>query len=268
MLKEKYGDRVHFILLYVRDAHPGQGQFKGIRQPSTYDERVELAERAQEDLDITSLLLVDEMDNRVGREYGRLPNSAFIIGQDGRVFHKQPWMHSKWIEPPLQALLHLGGRGGDNPPEFSTGGVSARRGRFQETSPITGYKDSPVGIPTGSETEIVWLTKLDRARELARTAGVPLLVEFYFDSCAFCAAMAEGPLRDRGVVDLSRKYVNVKLDRDKKKYADLVEDLELIGSPAFAIYSPKGKVILRHEGYAEADLMRNLLREGLQLSKP
>lgn len=266
MLKEKYGDRVHFVLVYVRDAHPGQGKFRGISQPSTYDERVELAKRAQEDLGITTLLLVDEMDNRVRAEYGRLPNSAFIIGQDGRVFHKQPWMHSKWIEPPLQALLKLGGRGGDNPPRFSAGGASARRGMFRGTRPIAEYKDSPVEIPAGSETEIVWLTKLDRAREMARRGGVPLLVEFYFDSCAYCEAMANGPLRDRGVVGLSRKYVNVRLDRDKKEYAELVEKLELIGSPAFAIYSPKGKVVLRHEGYAEADFMRNLLREGLQLS--
>ena len=267
-LRQRYDEQVHFVLLYVREPHPGQGQFTEITQPTTYEERLQLACRTQEELGITSRMLIDEIDNRYRAAFGGLPNSAYIIGQDGRVFHKQPWMSAKSLEQPLEALLSQGGRGGEKPPQFATGATMPRGSRpLGEAKPLDSYKDAPVTIPAGSETEITWATNLDKAKTLAREAGVPVLVEFYFDSCAFCAAMAKGPLRDSKVVELSRKFVCVKLDLETDAAAKLAERLELIGSPAFAVYNADGEVVLKHTSYAEADVVAEFLRDGLERSQ-
>ena len=105
------------------------------------------------------------------------------------------------------------------------------------------------------------------AKRIARESGVPVLAEFYFDNCGFCVAMAKGPLRNAEVIGLSRKFVPVKLNLDNESVTKLAEDLELIGSPAFVVFNPDGKVLIKHAGYAEADYMKNLLSEGLVMSQ-
>ncbi|MCI0366447.1 MAG: hypothetical protein L0219_21500, partial [Phycisphaerales bacterium] len=65
---------------------------------------------------------------------------------------------------------------------------------------------------------------------------------------------------------LSRKFVNVKLDLETEAGAKLADELELVGSPAFAIYHPNGEVALRQTGYAEAEVMSYLLRSGLEIA--
>lgn len=215
----------------------------------------------------TTLFLVDGIDNAVRQAYGRLPNSAYIIGQDGRVFHKQPWMDGPSLRAPLEALLAADGKGGESPPKFEGGGMRpGRRGGRRGPRPTASYKDAPVDIPADAKDEIVWLGDLEKGRTLAREAGVPLLVEFYYDSCSFCAAMAEGPLRDRRVVALSRKFVCVKLSLDTPAVAELADELKLIGTPAFAFYSVDGEVTQKHTSYAEADFVADLFREGLERS--
>jgi hypothetical protein len=128
-LKREFDDRIHFVLLYTREAHPGQGRWKDISQPTTYEKRVQLAERTRQDLSVTTLMLIDEMDNQVKRQYGGRPNSAYLIGQDGKVFYKQPWMDPNALRAPLEALLAAGGSGGEQPPRFPIGRRAPRRAR-------------------------------------------------------------------------------------------------------------------------------------------
>ncbi len=56
-----------------------------------------------------------------------MPNCGYLIGQDGRVFHKLSWMHPELMREPLEALLAMGGRGGATPPEFPVGGSHPAR---------------------------------------------------------------------------------------------------------------------------------------------
>ncbi len=264
-LKNRYREQAHFVTLYSREAHAGQGQFRGIAQPETYEQRLALAERTQKALNLSSLLLIDELDNRVKTAYGALANSAYVIGQDRLVFHKQQWTDAKLIEPPLKALLAMGGRGGEKPPAFPTGELRPTSpGIFDPDKPLASYKDAPISVPAGKATEIVWQTDLAAAKKLARETETPLLIEFYFDSCGYCQAMARGPLRAPEIVQLSRKFINVKLDLETEAAAKLAEELELIGTPAFAIFSPKGDLLQRHTGYAETDVMNFLLRGSLE----
>ena len=95
----KYEDRVHFVVLYQREAHPNQMQFQEIDQPETMDERKDLASRCREELGLSWTIVVDGMDNAVRDTYGGLPNSTYIIDTDGEIVHKEAWANpDSWPE--------------------------------------------------------------------------------------------------------------------------------------------------------------------------
>lgn len=106
------------MTLYVREAHPGRGRRKDVQQPVTYAERLKLARQTSQELSATTLFLVDGMDNAVADSYGGLPNSAYVIGQDGCVSHKQSWMDSQTLRPALEALFERDGVAGTSVPKF------------------------------------------------------------------------------------------------------------------------------------------------------
>ncbi|MFC1500721.1 deiodinase-like protein [Candidatus Zixiibacteriota bacterium] len=103
--RAKYEDRVTFIILYQREAHPGQMQFASITQPETYDERLNLAQKACEELSVATTIVIDGMDNAVRIAYGGLPNSAYIIDGEGRIVHKEGWAAPDGWDEHLDKLL-------------------------------------------------------------------------------------------------------------------------------------------------------------------
>jgi hypothetical protein len=80
----------------VREAHPTDGwrmesnDRAGIAfaQPRTREERVGVAARCCQALEMTIPLLVDEIDDRVGHAYSGMPDRLYIVGRDGRVVYK------------------------------------------------------------------------------------------------------------------------------------------------------------------------------------
>ena len=104
-LKAEFGDRIHFIVLYQREAHAGQIQFRDIAQPSTYEQRQELARRACTDLGLSTTIVIDEMDDAVRGRYGSAPNSAFIIDMSGRIVYRNDWSIPEDWRPVLERLL-------------------------------------------------------------------------------------------------------------------------------------------------------------------
>ena len=121
-LVKEFGDQVHLLVLYGKEAHPGSGRFEEIQQPKQNDERIELAQKAAQELAIDVPVLTDDVNNLVTTAYGGLPNCGLIIGQDGRVFHKLAWIHPTLLREPLTALLKMGGSGGPKPAVFPVGG--------------------------------------------------------------------------------------------------------------------------------------------------
>jgi hypothetical protein len=95
-LKRRYGDRVEFLAIYVREAHPTDGWRMSsndeagisIKQPSRDSERVSVAKRCCDALKISMPLLVDEMDDRVGHAYSGMPDRLYLIDRQGRVAYK------------------------------------------------------------------------------------------------------------------------------------------------------------------------------------
>lgn len=74
-LHEEFGDRVGFLLLYVREAHPGEN----VPQPKTYLEKAEHARLMRESYDLPWPVVVDDIDGSLHRRLGAQPNSVHLI---------------------------------------------------------------------------------------------------------------------------------------------------------------------------------------------
>ncbi len=95
-MHKKYGDRVQFLAVYVREAHAEDGAASfgnakmGIRvlQPRTDEERSKVAKTCCTKLKIGMPLLVDTIDDRVGHAYSAMPDRLYVIDRDGRVAYQ------------------------------------------------------------------------------------------------------------------------------------------------------------------------------------
>ncbi len=98
-LWETWGDRVEFVVVYIREAHPEEGWVISVNRdehivvndPTTTDERVEVATSCALRLKIRMPVVVDEVDDEIASAYGALPDRLYLIGTDGRVaFQGEP----------------------------------------------------------------------------------------------------------------------------------------------------------------------------------
>ena len=87
-LYRDYNDRVQFILVYTREAHPTDGWYMGdhdIRNHQSMEERREVAGMCEVALQYGIKTYVDEMDDAVAESYASLPDRLYLVGLDGRV---------------------------------------------------------------------------------------------------------------------------------------------------------------------------------------
>jgi hypothetical protein len=116
----RYDEVVHFVHVYVMEAHPGPpdpAPFRGLagrgnapRQPRTWRDRVELASTTSALLEGNQLMLVDELaplarTNPMWCGYGPAANSAFLIGQDGRILEAHDWLDMAEMKSAIDNLL-------------------------------------------------------------------------------------------------------------------------------------------------------------------
>jgi hypothetical protein len=95
-VRRRYGDRVEFLAVYVREAHPIDGWRMApndqagitIQQPREQTERVAVAAKCCSTLEISMPLLVDEQNDRVGHAYSGMPDRLYLIDCEGRVAYK------------------------------------------------------------------------------------------------------------------------------------------------------------------------------------
>lgn len=57
-------------------------------QPTSYEQRVTLANICHEKLKMSIPLLVDELDDRVGHAYSGMPSRLYVIDTEGKVAYK------------------------------------------------------------------------------------------------------------------------------------------------------------------------------------
>lgn len=92
-LYAKYKDRVHFYIVYIREAHPHDGwrvpnnliEEIIYDEPTTDDERTEVASACQVALGLDMPVLIDRIDNDVDKKYVGLPMRMFLVDADGKI---------------------------------------------------------------------------------------------------------------------------------------------------------------------------------------
>jgi len=89
-LYKQYHDRAHFVLVYVREAHPTDGWAQPnnafqIRSPRSIDERRQVARDFAAKLKLSVPIVVDSIDDKVEAIYSVWPNRMIIIDAEGNI---------------------------------------------------------------------------------------------------------------------------------------------------------------------------------------
>ena len=95
-LHARYADRVDFLVVYIREAHPEEGwviapnRDEGIRgqDPPTDQARHQVASECALRLQIELPVVVDAIDDSIASAYGALPDRLYLIGRGGRIAYQ------------------------------------------------------------------------------------------------------------------------------------------------------------------------------------
>jgi hypothetical protein len=86
-LYEGFGDRVDFIMLYVREAHPGENYM----QAESMEEKLEHSRTLKEFYDIQWTVAADKLEGDLHRALDPKPNSAFLMNKEGIILFRSLW---------------------------------------------------------------------------------------------------------------------------------------------------------------------------------
>lgn len=112
-LQKRYGSRVPFLLIYVREAH-AQGQWQSGRNAredialapaATMSEKEEHASMCSRKLHLPFPALVDGMDGKVEAEYNAWPSRAYVVAKDGRVAYSTRLSELDFQPERMEAVL-------------------------------------------------------------------------------------------------------------------------------------------------------------------
>lgn len=114
-LYQTYKDRVAFLLVYIREAHPdsilyvptdnGGKELQVIPQTSMAAERLKNLHLCMSLLQMTMPALIDSDDNVVNRAYAAWPDRLYVIGVDGNIAYKSAPGPFGFKTPELAAWL-------------------------------------------------------------------------------------------------------------------------------------------------------------------
>jgi hypothetical protein len=97
----RFGDHIRFVLVNVREAHPG----KAIPQPETLEAKIAHAEQLRDLHGFGFQVAVDDIDGGLHRAMGPKPNSAYVIGIDGTILFRAHWANdTKALSKALDAV--------------------------------------------------------------------------------------------------------------------------------------------------------------------
>ena len=86
-LYDEFGGRVDFIMLYVREAHPGEH----FQQSETIETKLEYARSLKEFYGIQWTVAADNIDGDLNRALDPKPNAAFLVDADGTIVFRSLW---------------------------------------------------------------------------------------------------------------------------------------------------------------------------------
>lgn len=106
-LHHEFADRIGFVTLYVREAHPGDRY----PQPTTFEQKLRHARDYQSRDAIPWPVAVDDVEGSLHRQLDPRPHAAYVMGADGNVAARLLWAND---ERALRKALRrsLGGQDG------------------------------------------------------------------------------------------------------------------------------------------------------------
>ena len=114
-LHARFGDRVRFVMVNVREAHPG----KAVPQPKALDEKTAHAEQLRDLHGFEFEVAVGDIDGTLHRALSPKPNSAYILGKDGTILFRAQWANdTKALAQALEAIV-----AGESPRRSQSGGI-------------------------------------------------------------------------------------------------------------------------------------------------
>ena len=93
--------RVDSVVLYVREAHPGDV----ISAHTDDNSKTACALRLVEEDGETRTVLIDDIDGRAHRAYGEMPNAVYVINAQGCVLFRADWNNAAATRAAVQGLL-------------------------------------------------------------------------------------------------------------------------------------------------------------------
>ena len=95
-LADRYRDRVSFLAVYIREAHPEEGwilpenrrSVVAVDEPRNDEARREVAAACATALRLRMPMVVDAVDNAVASAYGGWPDRLYLVGRDGRIAYR------------------------------------------------------------------------------------------------------------------------------------------------------------------------------------
>ena len=121
-LHARFGDRVRFVMVDIREAHPG----KAVPQPKTLDEKTAHAKQLRDHHGFEFEVAVDDIDGIFHRAMSPKPNSAYLLDKDGRILFRAHWANDgNALAAALDAVA-----AGESPTRSQSGGIIPATIRF------------------------------------------------------------------------------------------------------------------------------------------
>lgn len=110
LLSGIYKARVRFVMVNVREAHPG----RKLPQPKTFDSKMEHAIALKRHHGFDFDVACDDIDGSFHRRFGARPNSAYMVDPHGKILFLAQWANeTSAIDDAISAVLI--GKGPKNP---------------------------------------------------------------------------------------------------------------------------------------------------------
>ncbi len=98
----RYREDIDFYLVYIQEIHPNDGWQVTTNltddvlytQPTSLDEKADMAGLCLLNLNLKMPALLDGMDNDVDAKYGALPERLYVLNATGRIVYRSglgPW---------------------------------------------------------------------------------------------------------------------------------------------------------------------------------
>ncbi|MDG2071248.1 MAG: redoxin domain-containing protein [Pseudomonadales bacterium] len=102
-LYKKYPkEEVDIFFVYSRERHAGERGYPDFKDTTSTEERMVHAKMMSEMTDVT--IAVDPIDERTLKDYGIVPNAAFVVDHEGYIVFKSQWADINKVERVVDQL--------------------------------------------------------------------------------------------------------------------------------------------------------------------